>query len=151
MNGHRIVAFISSILDIMVSTIDLSRSPCIWVFPLLHPINSIQFVKETLLSITTTSNQIRRATAPNNQKRQKRLLRNGSAEVLRLVKRYRISSTRARHRTGSRDEMRWSPNIKSQWTARIPVDHAWGTITEADKTKRNERDECGEMVEWNLW
>ena len=61
-----------------------------------------------------------------------------------------MSSTRVRHRTGSRDEMRWSPFIQGLWTARMPAHHVWRTITGADEMKRNEWDECGEMAEWNL-
>ena len=59
----------------------------------------------------------------------------------------KISSTRVQHKVGSRDEIRWSPNIIGQWIARVPADHAWRTITRADEMKRNGWDECGEMVD----
>ena len=63
----------------------------------------------------------------------------------------KISLTRVQHKVGSRDEMRWSSNILGPWVARVPADYAWRTITRADEMKRNGWDECGEMVEWNLW
>ena len=43
------------------------------------------------------------------------------------------------------------PHIIGPWVARVQADHAWHTITRADEMKRNGWDECGEMVEWNLW
>ena len=49
----------------------------------------------------------------------------------------KISSTRVQHMVGSRDEMRWSPDIVGQWIARVPADHAWRTITRVDEMKRN--------------
>ena len=39
--------------------------------------------------------------------------------------------------------MRWSPNIIGPWVARLPANHAWGTITRADEMERNGWDECG--------
>ena len=41
------------------------------------------------------------------------------------------------HRSGSRDDMRWSFFIEgtSKWIARMPVDNAWRTITRADEMK----------------
>ena len=63
----------------------------------------------------------------------------------------KISSTRVQHKVGSMDEMRLTPYIVGQWIARVTADHACRTITRADEMKRNVWDECGEMVEWNLW
>ena len=60
----------------------------------------------------------------------------------------KISSTRVQHKVGSKDEMRWSPDIVGQWIASVLADHAWRTITRADEMKLNGWDECGEMVEW---
>ena len=63
-----------------------------------------------------------------------------------------ISSTLARHRAGSRDEMRWSPFTEGLRVARMSADHApsQGRV-KWNEMKRNVWDECGEMVEWNLW
>ena len=58
-------------------------------------------------------------------------------------------SIRVRHSA----ETRWSPYIKGQWMARMPANHACCIITWAEEMKWNEMiwDECGEMVERNLW
>ena len=63
--------------------------------------------------------------------------------IARLNK-YKISSTRVQHKVGSRDEMRWNPDIIGPWVARVPADHAWRAITRADEMERNGWDEYGE-------
>ena len=55
-----------------------------------------------------------------------------------------VLSTRVRHMTGTRDEMK--PLYEGQWIARIPADHACRTIAGA-----NEMKECGEMMKWYFW
>ena len=47
------------------------------------------------------------------------------------------------------DAMR--PCVEGLWMTRIPPDYPCRTFTGANEIKRNECDECGEMVEWNLW
>ena len=77
--------------------------------------------------------------------------RNVEEALSKLIAVKQISLTRVQHKVGSRDEMRWSPYIIGPWVARVPADHAWRTITKADEMEQNGWDECGEMVEWNLW
>ena len=60
----------------------------------------------------------------------------------------KISSTHVQHKVGSRDEMRWSPDIVGEWIARVPADHAWRTITRADE-KWNGVDEMSMEKWWN--
>ena len=55
-----------------------------------------------------------------------------------------VSSTRVRYRTGSLDEMRWSPFIEGLWIARIPDDQAWRRIPGA-----NEMNEMSVEKWWN--
>ena len=67
-------------------------------------------------------------------------------------KKYITSSNSVQHKAGSKDEMRWSPYIKSKWMERVPADlpdahHRDGW----NEMKRNDWNECGEMVELNLW
>ena len=54
---------------------------------------------------------------------------------IKFYSKLNISSTRVRHRAGSRDEMRWSPPIEGLWITRMPPDHAWRTITGTNETK----------------
>ena len=47
-------------------------------------------------------------------------------------------NTHVRHKTESRDEMRWSPYIEGLPLARMPAYQAWRTIAGADQMKWNE-------------
>ena len=55
--------------------------------------------------------------------------------------------------TGPGRGMRYyeAPYIDDLWIVRKSADQAWRTMAEADEMKRNEWDEYGEIVKWNLW
>ena len=65
---------------------------------------------------------------------------------------YKNSPTRVCYRSGSRNEMRWSPFIEGLWIAKMQADHTLRTITCADEIKLNEMNEMSVVKRWNeIW